>query len=196
MSRSAAAAVCLTAASGSVANLDGYALATNAGIDLRSELLEAGCRRGPLDMSKCAACRGCHRCNSLKSPGDVKARPSGHFCVRVASIGQTAASPQQLDGGVYLRAARNGDLAMLRCLHRLGCPWGPPGGKLLADCIRNVVSVAVLQCLLDLGCPEMDWDAAVKLMENRVQRKPREHHVALLAWLGEQRRRSPGPQGA
>ncbi|GLC49487.1 hypothetical protein PLESTB_000224400 [Pleodorina starrii] len=35
--------------------------------------------------------------------------------------------PFPLDGGAYLRAARNGDLAMLRCLHRLGCPWGPPG---------------------------------------------------------------------
>ncbi|GLC49940.1 hypothetical protein PLESTB_000325200 [Pleodorina starrii] len=100
--------------------------------------------------------------------------------------------PFPLDGGAYLGAAFNGDLAMLRCLHRLGCPWGPPG-KLLADCILNVVSVAVLQCLLDLGCPEMDWDAAVKLAENRAQRD-----AVLLAWLGElqRRRRSSGPQGA
>ncbi|GLC47291.1 hypothetical protein PLESTB_000225900 [Pleodorina starrii] len=102
--------------------------------------------------------------------------------------------PIPLDGGAYLRAARSGDLAMLRCLHRLGCPWGPPG-ELLADCIRNMVPVAVLQCLLDLGCPEMDWDAAVKLAEGRAVRGPRERHEALLAWLGEQRRRpSPGPQ--
>ncbi|GLC68230.1 hypothetical protein PLESTF_000664500 [Pleodorina starrii] len=35
--------------------------------------------------------------------------------------------PFPLDGGAYRMAARNGDLAMLRCLHRLGCPWGPPG---------------------------------------------------------------------
>ncbi|GLC46497.1 hypothetical protein PLESTB_000332900 [Pleodorina starrii] len=107
--------------------------------------------------------------------------------------------PFPLDGGAYLAAARNGDLAMLRCLHRLGCPRGPPG-ELLADCIRiNVVSVAVLQCLLDLGCPEMDWDAAVKLVEGwRVHIEPRERRAALLAWLGEQRRRwrSPGAQGA
>ncbi|GLC50770.1 hypothetical protein PLESTB_000430100 [Pleodorina starrii] len=106
--------------------------------------------------------------------------------------------PFPLDGGAYLGAALNGDLAMLRCLHRLGCPWGPPG-KLLADCISNVVSVAVLQCLLDLGCPEMDWDAAVKLAEGwRAQIAPRKRHAALLAWLGEQRRRrlSPGAQGA
>ncbi|GLC60700.1 hypothetical protein PLESTB_001659900 [Pleodorina starrii] len=107
--------------------------------------------------------------------------------------------PFPLDGGAYLGAALNGDLAMLRCLHRLGCPWGPPG-KLLADCILNVVSVAVLQCLLDLGCPEMDWDAAVKLMEDRALMAPwelEERHTVLLAWLGEQRRRrqSPGAQG-
>ncbi|GLC38470.1 hypothetical protein PLESTB_001729400 [Pleodorina starrii] len=93
-----------------------------------------------------------------------------------------------LDGGAYLGPARNGDLAMLRCLHRLGCPWGPPG-ELLADCIRSLVSVAVLQCLLELGCPEMDWDAAVQLVENRAPREPRERHAALLAWLCEQQRR-------
>ncbi|GLC45465.1 hypothetical protein PLESTB_000317000 [Pleodorina starrii] len=110
--------------------------------------------------------------------------------------------PFPLDGGAYLRAACNGDLAMLRCLHRLGCPWGPPG-NLLADCIRNVVSVAVLQCLLDLGCPGMDWDASVKLVEDRLVGQmetwvPRERPVALLAWLGEEqrRRRSSGAQGA
>ncbi|GLC45466.1 hypothetical protein PLESTM_001738800 [Pleodorina starrii] len=105
--------------------------------------------------------------------------------------------PFPLDGGAYLGAALNGDLAMLRCLHRLGCPWGPPG-ELLADCIRNVVSVALLQCLLDLGCPEPDWDAAVKLAEHRPPRGLRERHAALLAWLGEEqrRRRSPGAQGA
>ncbi|GLC46696.1 hypothetical protein PLESTB_001353600 [Pleodorina starrii] len=97
--------------------------------------------------------------------------------------------PFPLDGGAYLEAAFNGDLAMLRCLHRLGCPWGPPG-KLLADCTRCAVSVAVLQCLLDLGCPEPDWDAAVKLAEGwRAQMAPWESHAELLAWLGEQRRR-------
>ncbi|GLC75143.1 hypothetical protein PLESTF_001598600 [Pleodorina starrii] len=98
-----------------------------------------------------------------------------------------------LDGGAYLGAARNGDLAMLRCLHRLGCPWGPPG-ELLADCIPRGVSVAVLQCLLDLGCPEPDWDATVKWVEDREA----QWNAALLAWLGEQqrRRRSPGAQGA
>ncbi|GLC49986.1 hypothetical protein PLESTB_000330000 [Pleodorina starrii] len=104
--------------------------------------------------------------------------------------------PFPLDGGAYLGAARNGDLAMLRCLGRLGCPWGPPG-KLLADCIRFEVSVAVLQCLLDLDCPEPDWDAAVKVVEDWRQLDPWERHAALLAWLGEQRqRRSPGAQGA
>ncbi|GLC60988.1 hypothetical protein PLESTB_001703200 [Pleodorina starrii] len=104
------------------------------------------------------------------------------------------------DGGAYRGAARNGDLAMLHYLHRLGCPWGRPG-KLLPDCIRSGVSVAVLQCLLDLGCPEMDWDAADKLVEDWARREPwqpAERREALLAWLGEQRqrRRSPGAQGA
>ncbi|GLC49934.1 hypothetical protein PLESTB_000324600 [Pleodorina starrii] len=103
--------------------------------------------------------------------------------------------PFPLNGGAYLGAARNGDLAMLRCLHRLGCPWGPPG-ELLADCIRNVVSVPVLQCLLDLGCPEMDWDAAVKLIEDREAMEPWERHAALLTWLGEQRQQRRRQGGA
>ncbi|GLC33300.1 hypothetical protein PLESTB_000349000 [Pleodorina starrii] len=110
--------------------------------------------------------------------------------------------PLPLDGDAYLGAARNGDLAMLRCLHRLGCPWGPPG-ELLAKCIRSTsVSIAVLQCLLDLGRLEMDLDAAVKLAEDwgaqMASWEPRERHAALLAWLGEQRRkwRSPGALGA
>ncbi|GLC45460.1 hypothetical protein PLESTM_001738200 [Pleodorina starrii] len=107
--------------------------------------------------------------------------------------------PFPLDGGAYLPAVSNGDLAMVRCLHRLGCPWGPPG-ELLADCISNeisVASVAVLQCLLDLGCPVPDWDAAVQLLEVWRDWVPQERHAALLAWLGEQRRRrSPGAQGA
>ncbi|GLC68205.1 hypothetical protein PLESTF_000661800 [Pleodorina starrii] len=106
--------------------------------------------------------------------------------------------PFPLDGDAYLRAAFNDDLAMLRCLHRLGGPWGPPG-KLLADCIRVVAdgtSVPVLQCLLDLGCPVPDWDAAVQFAEDWWLH--RESVAAVLAWLREQRlwRRSPGAQGA
>ncbi|GLC47529.1 hypothetical protein PLESTM_002098400 [Pleodorina starrii] len=106
--------------------------------------------------------------------------------------------PFPLDGDAYLRAAFNDDLAMLRCLHRLGGPWGPPG-KLLADCIRVVVdgtSVPVLQCLLDLGCPVPDWDAAVQFAEDWWLH--RESVAVVLAWLHEQRwrRRSPGAQGA
>ncbi|GLC35052.1 hypothetical protein PLESTM_000274200 [Pleodorina starrii] len=112
--------------------------------------------------------------------------------------------PFPLYGGAYLMAAHNGDLAMLRCLHRLGCPWEPPG-EVLADCrwsllnvcIDSGFSVAVLQCLLDSGFPEMDWDAAVKRAERTAHWVTRERHVALMAWLGEQRRRrSPGAQGA
>ncbi|GLC63199.1 hypothetical protein PLESTF_000011000 [Pleodorina starrii] len=103
--------------------------------------------------------------------------------------------PFPLGGSAYLGATRNGDLAMLRCLHRLGCPWGPPE-NLLAECICFEVSVDVLQCLLDLGCPEMDWDAAVELVEDRARMEPRERHAETLAWLGEQRRRSPGAHRA
>eukprot|EP00198_Chlamydomonas_reinhardtii_P011728 XP_001701065.1 predicted protein [Chlamydomonas reinhardtii] len=87
----------------------------------------------------------------------------------------------QTNGDPYVAAARNGDLATLRCLRRLGCSWGPPvppqpqhdsddsftfsiGSTVFARAVtatarREWSSLPVLQLLLDLGCP-VDWDEA------------------------------------
>ncbi len=56
----------------------------------------------------------------------------------------------------YLAAAEHGDLAMLRCLRRVGCPL-PVDGSRFAFAVEPGVCLEVLQLLLDLGFPA-DWD--------------------------------------
>ncbi|KXZ51125.1 hypothetical protein GPECTOR_13g612 [Gonium pectorale] len=65
------------------------------------------------------------------------------------------------DGGPYLVAARNGDLATLRCLARLGCPWGPTSGRrsVFESCLHPCcLLLPVLRLLVNLGCP-VKWEA-------------------------------------
>ncbi|GLC77372.1 hypothetical protein PLESTF_001926400 [Pleodorina starrii] len=61
----------------------------------------------------------------------VLANPNGakSGCKEVLEWLVERGCPFPLDGGAYLKAAFNGDLAMLRCLHRLGCPWARGGRK-------------------------------------------------------------------
>ncbi|GFR45449.1 hypothetical protein Agub_g6845 [Astrephomene gubernaculifera] len=98
--------------------------------------------------------------------------------------------PMQEDGTPYVKAARNGDLATLRCLRRLGCPWGPPG-LVFARCIRDVCELPVLGFLLESGCPA-DWDVVAAAVEEIVQQmyqtgtqKAEERARVLLQWLQE-----------
>ncbi|GLC61071.1 hypothetical protein PLESTB_001713200 [Pleodorina starrii] len=62
--------------------------------------------------------------------------------------------PMPTDGSPYFKAAFNGDLAMLRCLRRLGCPWGgrdSPNADLIPGWFRSR-DPAVLQWLREEGC--------------------------------------------
>ncbi|PNH01265.1 Ankyrin repeat domain-containing protein, partial [Tetrabaena socialis] len=95
--------------------------------------------------------------------------------------------PMGDDGEPYVRAARHGDLAMLRCLRRLGCPWGS-GGSTLARAVEGFpgnsynsggILEHVLSWLLDQGCP-VDWDAAEAAAEDKDDEE-------LMGWLQEQR---------
>ncbi|GLC45461.1 hypothetical protein PLESTM_001738300 [Pleodorina starrii] len=172
--------------------VEGLGVAPADGTD---SLLDCAAESGNLELMVWLHVRGW-----ALGPSPIPNRAAERGCEEALEWLVERGCPFPLDGGAYLGAADNGDLAMLRYLHRLGCPWGPPG-KLLAVCISieySVASAAVLQCLLDLGCPEPDWDAAVKLVEDEEHWNPREEsHAALLAWLGEQRRRrSSGAQGA
>ncbi|KXZ47862.1 hypothetical protein GPECTOR_32g475 [Gonium pectorale] len=69
--------------------------------------------------------------------------------------------PTPGDGGPYTAAARNNDLATLRCLARLGCPWGPASGPLAVfeSGLHLCLSLPVLRLLVELGCP-VDWESS------------------------------------
>ncbi|PNH06860.1 Ankyrin repeat domain-containing protein [Tetrabaena socialis] len=110
-----------------------------------------------------------------------------HACPWDASVFATAASAgseEQLewlaergcsmgdDGKPYRRALANADLAVLRCLRRLGCPWGPAGVTFtygIAACCRRLVGssnparrkqlLLAVRWLVAQGCP-VDWAAA------------------------------------
>ncbi|GFR45491.1 hypothetical protein Agub_g6835, partial [Astrephomene gubernaculifera] len=51
--------------------------------------------------------------------------------------------PMEENGWPYEVAASNGDMATLRCLRRLGCPWGPHGW-LFAKCVARCCRLPVL----------------------------------------------------
>ncbi|GLC38723.1 hypothetical protein PLESTF_001692300 [Pleodorina starrii] len=94
--------------------------------------------------------------------------------------------PLPMNGVPYLEAASQCDVAMVRCLQRLGCPWGP---NLLGRCVQNLVDVHMLQCLVELGCP-VDWELTLKSAERS---RPGEYRTAVRAWIEqEQQRRSGG----
>ncbi len=93
--------------------------------------------------------------------------------------------PPQSDGEPYLVVGRHGDFATLRCLRRLGCPWGEgrgAGGALCrAICIGSRgrgCRLEVLQWMVAEGCP-VDWRAAT---ERAAQRRDPE----VRSWFEEQ----------
>ncbi|KXZ42073.1 hypothetical protein GPECTOR_210g416 [Gonium pectorale] len=84
---------------------------------------------------------------------------------------------QAYDGAPYLHAGMYGDLATLRCLRRLGCPWPPfhkavrLPGRLWAsvrwnDPVPAGCTLDVLTWMLAAGCP-VDWEAAVEAAARR-----------------------------
>ncbi|GLC39346.1 hypothetical protein PLESTB_000894900 [Pleodorina starrii] len=87
--------------------------------------------------------------------------------------------PWPADGRPYVNAAIQRDLATLRTLHRLGCPWRP---KLLNAVIRCAAPLPLLRCLRELGCP-VDWRQAAQQAE-AAQRA--EYREALREWVAEE----------
>ncbi|PNH03504.1 hypothetical protein TSOC_010437, partial [Tetrabaena socialis] len=76
--------------------------------------------------------------------------------------------PMGDDGKPYAWPAARGELGMLRCLQRLGCPWDPDGGTFTRAVDHVYVYIGQdigqhvergLCWLLDQGCP-VDWDEA------------------------------------
>ncbi|GLC39374.1 hypothetical protein PLESTM_000889900 [Pleodorina starrii] len=97
--------LCLTAASGSVANLE-VAL-VSAGLDLRCELLEAAAAAGQLDMCKVLRARGCPWGRSLSAAAEAGHR---HVCEWMLASGCP------LNGHVVCAAARGGQEDLMQWL--------------------------------------------------------------------------------
>ncbi|GFR45438.1 hypothetical protein Agub_g6817 [Astrephomene gubernaculifera] len=74
--------------------------------------------------------------------------------------------PWEEMGGAYTTAARQGDLLTMRCLRRLGCPWGPPG-LVFEDCIEAGCDLPILDWLLKEGCP-VEWKRVVEAVARKV----------------------------
>ncbi|GFR45504.1 hypothetical protein Agub_g6892 [Astrephomene gubernaculifera] len=95
--------------------------------------------------------------------------------------------PMPEDGKPYWLAAQNGDMATLRCLRRLGCPWGPPGW-LVSECVKYVscCRLPVLQWMLAEGCPA-DLGQALEAVRVRIAYDGgTEEMLRVQEWLGEQ----------
>ncbi|PNH03314.1 Ankyrin repeat domain-containing protein [Tetrabaena socialis] len=133
-----------------------------------------------------------------------------HGCPWNASAFQSAAiagSEEQLEwlvehgcpmgdnGQPYLRALENADLAVLRCLRRLGCPWGPAGrifNSAVEACGRTAPGVCApmlrkqqllaLTWLVEQGCP-VDWAEAERQVKRRGDDEVAAWVVECLEWL-------------
>eukprot|EP00198_Chlamydomonas_reinhardtii_P007671 XP_001697008.1 predicted protein [Chlamydomonas reinhardtii] len=108
-----------------------------------------------------------------------------------------AGCPMPADGEPYLLPACEGDTPMLRCLHRLGCPLGPPGGGLLTRVLSTPLApvdggaLRGLMCLVEeLGC-SVDWEAALQGTETWRGRDKEE----VAAWLRRLRGEREGREG-
>ncbi|KXZ49073.1 hypothetical protein GPECTOR_23g158 [Gonium pectorale] len=75
--------------------------------------------------------------------------------------------PMEDSGQPYIDAWRSGDLAMARCLRRLGVPWGPDGKVFFfaaATAQFAISPLPLLRWMLEHGCP-VDRKLAAKRMK-------------------------------
>ncbi len=65
----------------------------------------------------------------------------------------------------YLRAAKHGDVAMMQCLRRVGCPL-PRDGGVFREAVEEDCGLEVLQWMVEQGFP-VDWDGVEELDKDR-----------------------------
>ncbi|GLC36759.1 hypothetical protein PLESTB_000786000 [Pleodorina starrii] len=103
--------------------------------------------------------------------------------------------PLSSTGEPYLLAALNGDLATLRCLRRLGCPWGPSDGAVFSQAVHLTTGASrqhvcapfeVLSWLQAEGCP-VDWQEA----RRRAQRRVDPEAAVVRVWVESRQVRPP-----
>ncbi|GFR42628.1 hypothetical protein Agub_g3564 [Astrephomene gubernaculifera] len=90
--------------------------------------------------------------------------------------------PMPADGSLYRAAGGQGDLAMLRCLRRLDCPWGDA----LFDCVYEGCPLPVLQWLLDAGCPVKWYEVMETIRIAQERNKGPSFTPQVVAWVTEQ----------
>ncbi|KAG2453513.1 hypothetical protein HYH02_001733 [Chlamydomonas schloesseri] len=154
---------------------------------LTAALFRAAAKSGSIELLQWLRDRGC--------PWDSRAwvTAASDSSQQVVEWLAEAGCPMPSDGEPYLLPAREGDTPMLRCLHRLGCPLGPPagggggggGGGLLTRVLATHLApvdgggLRGLRCLVEeLGCC-VDWEAALEATEQWRGRDQRE----VAAWL-------------
>ncbi|PNH06649.1 Ankyrin repeat domain-containing protein [Tetrabaena socialis] len=172
-----------------------------AGAALTTDVFAAAAQAGSMELLRWLRARGCPWDETVFAAG-----AEGGSEEQLEWLAEQGC-PMGDDAEPYVQAARHGDLAMLRCLRRLGCPWGP-GGSTLTRAVSLILkyhyvhdgSMAtifrwatiehvehVLRFLLDEGCP-VDWDA-VEAAAKRIGDKE------LMGWLQAQRKqRAPCSQ--
>ncbi|KXZ45307.1 hypothetical protein GPECTOR_56g404 [Gonium pectorale] len=124
------------------------------GLQLAEELFRAAAGSGSVELLAWLRERGC--------PWDNRTFTAAAESDCEASLEWLAerGSPMPEDGGLYVHAVKENDVAMLECLRRLGCPWGPTGHA-FNTCIKECNNrTPLLSWLLAAGCP-IDWLTAV-----------------------------------
>ncbi|KAG2495520.1 hypothetical protein HYH03_006463 [Edaphochlamys debaryana] len=100
--------------------------------------------------------------------------------------------PMGEDGEPYVRAARNGDVAMMACLRRLGVPWSPSGATFTRALSDSRCELPALVWLREAGVP-VDWTAVGGAAE--VLRRRGEAASDLAVWLATEERACGGGGG-
>ncbi|GFR46870.1 hypothetical protein Agub_g8511, partial [Astrephomene gubernaculifera] len=121
-------------------------------------MLECAAGSGNLELLRWLAARAAD-CGAWSAAVFSRAAHAGCEEVLEWLAGQGCPIAQGEQGRGYYLAAVRGDLATLRCLKRLGYPWGRYG-RVFTSSVRQPAPLAALQCLLEEGCP-VDWGQAV-----------------------------------
>ncbi|KXZ42671.1 hypothetical protein GPECTOR_125g504 [Gonium pectorale] len=132
--------------------------ATAGSVRLDAELFAAAAESGSVELLAWLRERGCGW-DRAALPAAAKAG-----CEEVLEWLVSRGCPLRGSPAAYIAACRNGDLATLRCLRRLGCPWGRAGAVVTAAVSSSKRPPAILRWLLQAGCP-VDFAAARAAVE-------------------------------
>ncbi|EFJ40917.1 hypothetical protein VOLCADRAFT_99162 [Volvox carteri f. nagariensis] len=149
------------------------------------DLAEVAASSGSVEVMAWLRCRGCPWNKWVFVAG------AGAGSLRLLQWLAAWGCPMGSLGEPYTKAGSNGDFASLRCLRRLGCPWGPDGWTFSqavydAHCVSDrPCSLAVLKWLLAEGCP-VDWRAAKDRVADRFRARRDAESQHILAWIESQ----------